>query len=256
MPDEGTAEPSVDDTTSPAEFVIGVVSAGWSTLKTVYYADSNSWRVMKSGALLFLGLFTWAGSNILYSYNPDLSFLHYLMAYGFLLIWYGPLHHVVVLPLAYRLRRTGGGLQRLGQRLPNGMLVVFFAAVLVLGTFPVGAMTVDFQGTLESSGADISPDLHCIKSDNGTTTEVHCHLSESTGVDRVVVRSGGEDIHVDDDPPYEFTIDASEVQSVRNQQQFTVVLEDEDGTMIRRYVRRLALIEEGKRAPEEYVPRS
>jgi hypothetical protein len=35
------------------------------------------------------------------------------------------------------------------------------------------------------------------------------------------------------------------VQSVRGQQQFTVELRDEDGDLIRRYVRRLALIEEG-----------
>jgi hypothetical protein len=245
MTDEPTESTGADDAASPVALLFDIVGNAWSTLKTVYYADSASWRVMKSGGLLFLGLFCWAGSNILYSYNQDLWLLRYPMAYGFLLLAYGPIHHLVTLPLSYRLRRATGWLQTLGKRLPNGMLVVFFVAVLVLGTFPVGAMTVDFRSTLESSGADISPDLHCVKSDVGDDVEIHCHLSESRGVDSVVVRSGGHDIHVDEDPPYEFTIRASEVQSVRGQQQFTVELRDEDGDLIRRYVRRLALIEEG-----------
>ncbi|MFC4407792.1 Ig-like domain-containing protein [Haloarchaeobius iranensis] len=245
MTDDPTESTGADEAASPVAFLLGLVGNAWSTLKTVYYADSVSWRVMKSGGLLFLGLFCWAGSNILYSYNPDLWLLRYPMAYGFLLLAYGPIHHLVTLPLAYRLRRASGWLRTLGQRLPNAMLVVFFVAVLVLGTVPVGAMTVDFRSTLESSGADISPDLHCVKSDVDEDVAVHCHLSDSRGVDSVVVRSGGQDIHVDDDPPYEFTIRASEVRSVRGQQQFTVELRDGEGDLIRRYVRRLALVEEG-----------
>jgi len=103
----------------------------------------------------------------------------------------------------------------------------------------------DFDSALESSGADISPDLLCTKSPTEAGTEVHCHLTESEGIDRVVIQSGNSQLLVDDTPPYEFTINERELESVAGEKQFTVVLQDEDGTMIRRYTRRLSMIEEG-----------
>jgi len=230
---------------APTVDVRTVVASAWSTVKTVYYADSPSWRALKSGGLVFFGFFVWAGSNLLYSYNPGLTFLRYPMAYGFALIVYGPIHHAVVLPLSFRLRRGGGSAkQTIGKRLPNAMLVCFLAVVVVLGTFPAGPMVVDFQSTLESSGADVSPDLLCTKSTAGGSATVHCHLSDSDGVDRIVVRSGDSRVLVDDDPPYEFTVEERELESVTGEKQFTVLLQDEDGTMVRRYSRRLSMISE------------
>lgn len=67
-----------------------VVGETWSTLNTVYCPNWLSWRLLKSGTLVFFGFFLWAGSNLLYSSNPDLTFLRYLMAYGFVLVGYGP----------------------------------------------------------------------------------------------------------------------------------------------------------------------
>ncbi|WP_435116409.1 hypothetical protein [Halolamina sp. C58] len=239
---------STDDgptTEAPSISVADLVGNAWSTLKTVYYANSVSWRVLKAGGLVFFGFFVWAGSNLVYSYNPSLGVLRYPMAYGFLLIVYGPIHHLVVLPLAFRWRRTPGLRQRVGKRLPNGMLVVFLAAVVVLGTFPAGPMVVDFQSALESSGADVSPDLLCTKSTTENGTAVHCHLSETDGVDRIEVRSGDSRLLVDEDPPYEFTIHEREIETVAGEKRFTVMLQSEDGTMVRRYTRRLALVDEG-----------
>ena len=239
----------MSDRTHPSEppsvDLASLVGTAWSTLKTVYYADSPSWRVLKSGGLVFFGFFLWAGSNLLYSYNPELTFLRYAMAYGVLLIIYGPIHHVVVLPLSFRWQRASDARRRIGRRLPNAMLVAFVVGVVVLGTFPAGPMVVDFQGTLGGSGADISPDLLCTKSTTDDGTAVHCHLSEAQGVDRVVVRSGGTRLAVDEDPPFEFTVAASELETVTGEKQFTVVLQDEDGTMLRRYTRRLSMVSEG-----------
>jgi len=242
-----SGRPSGAEESAPSPFAVGasVVGGAWSTLKTVYYANSLSWRFMKSGALVFFGFFLWAGSNLLYSYNPELTLLRYPMAYGFVLIVYGPVHHLAILPLAFRWRRAAGVRRRVGRRLPNAMLVVFLAVVVVLGTFPAGAMTVDFQGALESSGADISPNLLCTKSSTGNGTEIHCHLSESRGIDRIVVRSGDSRLVVDETPPYEFTINKRELEAVTGEKQFTVLLQDEDGTMIRRYTRRLSMVDEG-----------
>lgn len=246
MTDEATDAESTnraDASASPIRAVADLVGSAWSALKTVYYANSLSWRFLKSGTLLLFGFFLWAGANVLYSYNPDLAVLRYPMAYGFVLILYGPFHHLVVLPLAFRWRRDAGAKRRVGRKLPNAMLAVFLAVVLVLGTAPVGAMTVDFQGTLGSDGADVSPDLVCEGAETENETEIRCELSSSEGVDRVVVTSGDTRLVDDSDPPYEFTIRERELESVMGEKQFTVELENEDGAMIRRYTRRLSMID-------------
>lgn len=230
---------------SPIAAIASLVGGAWSTLKTVYYANSLSWRFLKGGTLVFFGFFLWAGANLLYSYNPGVTLLRYPMAYGFLLILYGPIHHLVVLPLAFRWRRGTGLNQRFGKRGPNAMLVLFLVAVIVLGTFPAGPVVVDFQGALGSSGADISPDLLCTKSATGNGTAIHCHLTESTGIDHVVVRSGNSELVVDRTPPFEFTVHERDVESVAGEKRFTVMLQDKNGDLVRRYTRRLSMIEQG-----------
>lgn len=230
---------------TPVELTARLFRSGWNTLLTIYYASSPSWRVLKSGALLFFGFFLWAGSNILLSYRSDWTFLTYPMAYGFVLVFYGPFHHLAVIPLALAWRRRGGTYTRVGRRLPNAGLALFLTAVVVLGTFPAaaGPMTYDFDATLEGAGADVNPDLLCTKSTNGTATEIHCHLTTAEGIDTVTVESGGKRVAVDRNPPFEFTIRESDLQEVVGQKQFQVVLRDADGDVIRRYTRTLSMIE-------------
>lgn len=232
-------------TPSPIEWTRRLVSSGWHTLLTIYYANSISWRALKSGALVFFGFFLWSASNLLLSYQPSWTFLHYPMAYGFVLLIYGPIHHAVVIPLAVRLRRQGGIKTRIGRRLPNTGLGVFLAIVVILGTFPTGPMVFDFGSALDDAGADVDPDLLCTKSGPSGEESVHCHLTESEGIVTVTVESGGETIHTDDSPPFEFTVRADELASVTDQKQFQVVLRDEDGEMIRRYTRTLGMVSEG-----------
>jgi hypothetical protein len=241
MTDEQPADAPTSASADAGVSLTGAVARAWSTAKTVYWANSPSWRVLKSGALVFFGFFVWAGSNILHSYNAGLDVLHYPMAYGFLLIGYGPIHHLVVIPLALKWRRSDGLTRTLGRRLPNGMLAVFLAAVVVLGTFPMGVMTVDFQSQLGDGSADIDPDLSCAKT-TGADASVDCELEAVDGVGRIVVVSGGETLRTVEDPPYEFSIAEREVGEVAGEQQFTVRLEDEDGNFVRRYTRRLALV--------------
>ncbi|MFB6084022.1 MAG: hypothetical protein ABEJ94_07245 [Halorientalis sp.] len=213
---------------------------------TVYYANSLSWRILKSGALFFFGFFLWAGSNVLLSYLPGATVLRYVRSYGFVLVGYGPFHHLVVIPVYQRLRREGTHLSLGGHlHLPNLSLIVFLVLVVGLGVFPVGPMTIDFQSSLEGSPADISPELTCVKGESPNGTMVHCHLTESKGVDRVEVRSGGRTLVVDEDPPYDFTIRAAELQSVTGTKRFRVNLLAEDGTLVRRYTRTLPMIERG-----------
>ncbi|MFB6148690.1 MAG: hypothetical protein ABEJ48_03405 [Halobacteriales archaeon] len=230
---------------SPGALLGELLREGWNTLLSIYYANTLSWRILKSGALFFFGFFLWAGSNILLSYRPGWIPLRYTLAYGFVLIAYGPFHHLVVIPVYQRLRRQGRNLT-LGSHLhlPNISLGVFLVLVLVLGTYPMGPMVIDFQSTLAGSGVDVDPRLACVK---GTatdgTTEIHCHLSETRGIDRVVVKSGDRTIATDTEPPFEFTIQEDQLTTVVNKKQFRVELLDENGNLIRRYTRSISMIE-------------
>ena len=228
---------------SPLSWARGTIASAWRTMRSIYYANSLSWRFMKSGTLVFLGFFCWSASNLLLSYQPAWTWLHYPMAYGFLLVVYGPVHHFAVIPLALRLRREGGRRSTVGRHLPNAGLALFLAAVVVLGTFPTGPMVFDFQSSLEEAGADVDPDLLCTKS-TGETVHVHCHLTESEGVESVEVLSGGRRLAVDDAPPFDFDVDSGDMTSVTGEKQFQVVLRDADGNTVRRYTRTLSMIEE------------
>ncbi len=212
----------------------------WRDARSVYYANTTIWRFLKSLALVFLGLFVWVGSNLILSYRADWWPLYYAMAYGFVLLVWGPLTHFVVVPLVIRLRRSGaGGLKRwVGRHGSKANLAVFFTIVLVLGTAPLGVMTFDF--TLPSGGgaSDVNPQLQCTKS-GGT---VHCHLSSSQGIDSVVITSGGEELNRVSEPPFDFNVEISEMAAQRGDRQFIVELHDANGDVIRRYSRRAQLI--------------
>lgn len=232
---------------SPITFTRRAVDSAWKTMLTIYYADSIPWRLLKSGALFFLGAFLWAGSNVLLSYLSDVLILKFTRSYGFVLIGYGPFHHLLVIPVYQRLRRSGTHLSIGGHlHLPNLSLVMFLVLVVALTISPIGLMAIDFQSALEDSGADITPDLACVKNtgQNGSTL-IHCHLSDSEGVDRVIVESGSERLVVDADPPFEFTISADELQSTAGSPRFRVDLRAADGTLVRRYSRTVGMIEEG-----------
>lgn len=227
------------ETGSPLEWSERILVGAWRDLKSVYYANSTIWKLLKSATLVFFGFFLWAGSNLLLSYQPGWGFLYYIMAYGFVLLLWGPLTHLLLVPFVIRMRRLGGGgLSRFISRHGSKTnLTIFIIIVLILGTFPLGAMTFEFQ--LPSGGeSDVNPRLDCTRS--GET--VHCHLSDSRGIDRVVVTSGGETIEVIEEPPFEFTLDVNRMSADRGDKQFVVELQDENGDTLRRYNRRVELI--------------
>lgn len=230
---------------SPVQWVFETMRNSWRTLKSVYYANTVAWRVLKSGTLLFFGFFLWAGGNLLLSYQPTWLWLRYVAAYGLVLLFYGPFHHLVVIPVALRWRRSPEERKSTtGRHLPNTGLAVFLVAVVVLGTYPAGPLLFDFGSTLDGTGADVNPDLLCTKSTD-EHAHVHCHLTSSEGVDHVEVQSGGEVIAVDREPPFEWTVSEESLTEVTGQKQFQVVLRDEDGSMIRRYTRTLSMVPEG-----------
>lgn len=234
------ADTRTEDPGSPLQWLRRTLRAMWNDARSVYYANTMIWRLLKSGALLFLGLFTWVGANLILSYRGDWWPFYYVMAYGFVLLVWGPLTHFLVVPTVIRLRRTAATdlwswFARHGSKVN---LAVFFTIVLLLGTFPVGPMTFEFQLPSGGETSDVNPQLQCTMS--GET--IHCHLSSSRGIDHVVVTASGQEIERIEEPPFDFDVDVSDTGAVREDRQFVVDLRDENGETMRRYVRRVDLI--------------
>lgn len=226
---------------SPITWVRTVVRSAWNDLKSIYYANTLIWRALKSATLLFLGFFCWSGANLLLSYQPEWGWLYVIMAYGFALLLWGPLTHLLIVPLVVRIRRAGrGGPWRIIARHGSKInLSVFLVIVLVLASFPPGVMTFEFQVPAGGGGgSSVNPDLQCTRSGEA----IHCHLSDSRGIDQVVVSTGGETLQTIEEPPYDFDVNRADLATVNGDKQFAVELLDEDGNTIRRYIRRAELI--------------
>ncbi|THE66541.1 hypothetical protein D8Y22_01725 [Salinadaptatus halalkaliphilus] len=222
-------------------YVRRTLRQAWRDLLSVYYANTTIWRYLKSGALLWFGLMIWAFSNLLLSYRPEWTVLYVVMAYGFVLVLWGPLTHFVVVPLVIRLRREGDSslartVARHGSKLN---LTVFFTIVILLAALPFGPMVLEFQPGAVTDGDDSpSPtaDLECVIDDD----VVQCALTDEVGYDHVAVMSDGEDIMIVTDPPYAFELEADD------HDQFVVELRDEDGAMLDRFVERTAGLSEAE----------
>lgn len=211
----------------------------WRDALSVYYANTMIWRWLKSGALVFLGFFCWAAANLLLSNRPDWTWLTYPMAYGFVLVLWGPLTHLVIVPTAIRLRRTAQRplVRTIAQQASKLNLSVFFAIVLVLGTVPMGPMVLDFQYGLGSEDSTyVDPDIECTATDE----EVTCSVEAVEGIGSVAALTGDRELAVDDEPPYELKFAVDDVEEVVGQQQFTVEVRDEDGEVLRQSVRTVA----------------
>lgn len=228
---------------SPLKWLRRTLRGTWNDVRSVYYANTPIWRLLKSAALVFLGLFCWAGGNLLLSYFPDWTFLWVVLAYGFLLLFWGPFTHFVVVPLVIRLRRTADHpaarwFSRHGSKVN---LTVFFVLVFLLAANPLGIMTFQFQLPAGGDGGSINPRLQCTR----TGDTIHCHLSDSRGIDHVHVLSGDTLLQEIPEPPFDFDLSVSELEAVRGEKQFTVELRDENDDLIRRYIRRADLIPGG-----------
>jgi hypothetical protein len=232
-----------EDPGSPLTWASGAIRGGWNDLLSIYYANTTIWRLLKSGGLIFFGFFCWTGANLLLSYRPDWGFLYYVMSYGFVLILWGPLTHFVIVPTIIRFRRSGAsGIKRfLSRHGSKANLSIFLAIVVILGTFPLGVMTFEFQVPVGVGGDEVNAQLECTASSG----VIHCHITDARGIDSVVITSGEETMQELESGPYAFDLHESDLQTVNGDRQFTVELRDENGDTIRRYIRRADLIPGG-----------
>ncbi len=208
------------------------LGSAWRDFLSIYYANSPTWRVFKSGGLAFFGFFCWAASNLLLSLRPGWTFLYYVMAYGFLLIPYGPFTHIVVVPLAIRWRRRASGTRNtLGKKMSKINISVFIVAVLVVGTMAPGVMILDFSSVTTGDSPDVDPELDCERVEG----EVSCALSDEPGIERVVVLSAGEQVTVLTEPPWNFTVPEDDLVQVRDSLRMEVEVQDADGHTLRTF---------------------
>jgi len=216
--------------------VRGHLRQAWRDLLSVYYANTPTWRWLKSGALVFFGFFLWMGGAVLLSVRPEWGILTYMMAYGFLLLVWGPFTHMVVVPVTIRLRRSAEHpLARWFSRNSGKVnLTIFFTLVIVLGTVAPGFMLLEFS-LPSDSGTDVSGELVC----DTTGDPISCHVEDPVGIDHVTVESGGEQLARADQPPFEVTFDRDDVAETRTGPEFTVTYRDSDGDRLVRQVRQL-----------------
>lgn len=208
----------------------------WRDLLSVYYANTPIWRWFKSGALVFLGLSIWTGAAVVLSVRPEWGLLTYVIAYGFLLLIWGPFTHFVVVPMTIRLRRTATHpvVRAFSRNSGKLNLAIFFTLVLVLGTVTPAIMMLEFAPLPGNNDrVDVRGELQCEIEDE----LVSCLVAGAQGIDHVVVTSGGEEIAVANEPPFALQFHTDEVHETRTGKEFTVDYRDEDGETIRRFVR-------------------
>jgi hypothetical protein len=225
---------STERSLNPVHSIRALLVRGWRDLLSVYYANTPIWRWMKSGALVLLGLFLWTGANVLHSYRPDWDLLRYVMAYGFVLLAWGPLTHFVVVPLAIRFRRTAErpSVRTLARHASKLNFSTFLLVVVVVGTLAPGVMLLDFSPGADTGGSTVTADVTC---DAGESA-VSCRVDVTGEIDHVAVTAGGEVIRTLDEPPYAFEVERSELAETGVGHQFVVELRDADGNTLRRFV--------------------
>ena len=205
----------------------------WRDLLSVYYANSMIWRWLKSGALLFLGFCVWAGASVVLSVQPSWTFLYFVMAYGFLLILWGPLTHFLLVPGVLRLRRTASHpVSRLVARHGGKInLSIFFLLVVLLAMYPPGAMMLEFAPPALEDNEPRSGAWLCDEPADG---EITCQVHEPSGIDHVIVRSDGEEIARADDPPFKVTLSTD---ALADDGRYVVEYRDAGGDLLRRFTR-------------------
>lgn len=202
---------------------------------SVYCSNTPFWRWAKSGALVFLGFFLWMGGNILLAYWPNVTLMQYVIAYGFVVLAWGPFTHLVVVPILIRMRRTADHptVRRIVRHGSKINFATFLLVVVIVGTLLPGVMVFDFSSGFGTDGGDVTADLVC---ETGGET-VSCELETAEGVDHVVLLAGGEELDRSDEPPYAVSAPRESLSDGPSGSQFAIELRDSDGETLRRFIR-------------------
>jgi hypothetical protein len=208
----------------------------WYDLLSIYYTNTPIWRWLKSAALVFLGFFLWMAGNVLLSVRPGWTFLTYVMAYGVVVLFWGPFTHMVVVPMTIRLRRSASHpiVRMFARQASKINFAVFLLIVVIVGAVAPGVMLLDFSTSVGGDGgSEVSGELICETGEELVT----CSVEDPEGIDRVVVTSGGETVATAEEPPFEFQVRIEELDDSPTGKEFTVNYRNEDGETVQRLVR-------------------
>lgn len=214
----------------------GYVRQFWRDLLSVYYANTPIWRWLKSGALLFGGFGLWAASTVMFSVTGWIP-LRYTMAYGFLLVFWGPFTHMVLVPFTIRLRRNAetNACRIFARNSGKINLSIFFTCVILLATVAPGLIMLEFSPSDSHGGPNVSGDLFCDPGDE----VISCEVPDPQGIDHVVVKSGGERLMTIESEPFEFEVRRDELKKTQGSHRFVVEYRDADGNTVRRLIERV-----------------
>ncbi|SHK61509.1 hypothetical protein [Rhodothermus profundi] len=221
----------------------------WRFIKSLYYASSPSWRLLKSGALFFFGFFCWAIGNLLHAYLPDVYWPNLLIVYGALLFWFGPLTHLVFVPHLLpwlRRQRRHRALHWLGGHFTATLLTVFFTTVVLLSLNPPDFVVLDVRGRLHGTSTQAAaelaahpPELTCRRARH----QITCTLTYVPAtVTRIEVTSGPRRLLQLNAQETTFTLSEQDLTEVLGQREFRVTLYDRRGQQLREFVRTTAFL--------------
>lgn len=216
----------------------------WRFIKSLYYASTPSWQLLKSGALFFFGFFCWAVGNLLHAFLPGVYWPNLLIVYGALLFWFGPLTHLVLVPHVIpwlRRQRQHHVLYWLGGHFTVTMLTLFFATVGLLSVNPPDFMVMDVRGrssntTLQATTEPAAqlPELHCERKN----LQISCTLTHLPHtVTRIEVSSGPHRLLTISAQQPTFMLSESNLVEVLGAREFRVTLYDGHGQQLRAFVR-------------------
>lgn len=192
---------------------------------------------MKSGALVFLGGFLWAGSLVLLSVRPQWTALYLLVAYGFLLVFWGPLTHLGIVPLVLRFRRQGSHpvTRFLGRHGGKLNLTIFISLVIVLAAVQPSFMLLEFSLPLaDDPSPSVQGELTCEGPIDGLIT---CEVRNAQGIDHVVILSGGVELARADEPPFHVKFHTDDLVETRIGKEYRVQYRNADGSILQQRVR-------------------
>lgn len=211
----------------------------WLAYKALYYASTPAWQVLKSGALFMLGVFCWSTGNLLLSYEPSWSWIYYLMAYGFLLIPWGPVTHLLLVPHVtpfLRRRFKHPALRFVARHLSLVNFGIFAVHVVLFGLFPPSHLTFEFGATPTTQAvADMDPSLTCMRPADAAL--VSCRVDPADGIGSVQVESAGKQVSLLHHTPFSFELREDQVRTVVGRREFEVLVLAPDGSLIRSYTR-------------------
>jgi len=222
----------------------GPLKALWLAYKAIYYASTPSWRFMKSGALFLFGFFCWSAGNLLLSYEPSWTWVQFIASYGFLVIIWGPVTHLILVPIVTPYMRrcfhSNPG-KWLAKHLSLVNFLVFMVHVILFGLYPPDHVLFEF-GTIarENPAVDVNPTLTCNR--DRDAARLTCTVRPADGIGRLDIETAGEPIRRLDEAPWTFTLQEQQLARVVGQQQFEVLVMTPDGDVIRSFTKYVATI--------------